>query len=95
MRADYDLEGISIVVHFLCLVTNVLAATWQFDCCELLFVVFLKGWPKLRYEAGAFDSKGFDIYSSRLSIGGAFRGIVSVPAITSASLLEVRDKLLV
>jgi hypothetical protein len=58
-----------------------LTATWQFDCCELFFVVFLKGWPKLRYEAGAFDGEGCDIYS--------------VPAITSASLLEIRDKLLV
>jgi hypothetical protein len=61
----------------------------------LFFVVFLKGRPKLRYEAGAFDGEGFDIYSSRLSIDGALRGIASVPAITSASLLEVRDKLLV
>jgi len=72
-----------------------LTAAWQFDCCKLFFVVFLKCWPKLRYEARTFDCEGFDIYSSRLSIDGALRGIASVPAITSASLLEVRDKLLV
>jgi hypothetical protein len=70
-----------------------LTATGQFDCCELFFIVFLKGWPKLRYEAGAFDGEGFDIYSSILSIDGALRGIASVPAITSASLEEVRNKL--
>jgi hypothetical protein len=69
-----------------------LTAAWQFDCCKLFFVVFLKCWPKLRYEARTFDCEGFDIYSSRLSIDGALRGIASVPAITSASLLEVRAK---
>jgi hypothetical protein len=92
VRADYDLKRHQHHCTFSCLVTNVLTATWQFDCCELFFVVFLKGWPKLRYEAGAFDGEGFDIYSSRLSIDGALRGIASVPAITSASLLEVRDR---
>lgn len=66
--------------------TNILAATRQFDGCELLFVVFLECRAKLGYEVGAFDRESFDIYCNIFRIKGPALGVVFVPAMTSASL---------
>jgi hypothetical protein len=52
----------------------------------LLFVVFLECRAELRYEVGAFDREGFDIYGNIFRIKGPALGIVFVPAMTSASL---------
>lgn len=41
--------------------TDVLTSTRQLHGCELLFVVFLEGWPKLPYNLGSLDGKGLDI----------------------------------
>jgi hypothetical protein len=66
--------------------TNILTATRQLDSCKLLFVVLLERRAELRYEVGAFDREGFDIYCNAFRIRRGALGAVVVPAMTSASL---------
>ena len=41
--------------------TDMLTATRQLDCRELLFVVLLKCGTEFGYKAGFFDREGFNI----------------------------------
>ena len=71
-----------------------MTATRQFDSCKLLFIVLLERRSKLRYEGGAFDRKGFDIYCDKFRIEGPALEEGLVPAITSASLRLVSNCLI-
>ena len=46
--------------------TDMLTATGQPGCCELLFIVFLEGWPKLRNKIWTFDGKSLDVCFPRI-----------------------------
>lgn len=94
MRADYDLHSLSADVRQSSKKSNILAATRQLDCRELLFVVLLECWTELGNKFGRIEGKGLDVCEKDLADDCRQRAYWYIPAITSASLGNVSGALL-